>query len=85
VNRAIVLLCTLLAALAASAGAFAQDEATPSFRTVDSIEARVQGCVTCHGNAGQGTKSGYYPRIAGKPAGAIARATKLQPCGAQHG
>ncbi|MDB5820653.1 MAG: cytochrome [Rhizobacter sp.] len=33
------------------------------------MEARVQGCVTCHGQSGQGTASGYFPRIAGKPAG----------------
>jgi cytochrome c553 len=33
------------------------------------MEARVQGCVTCHGQSGQGTNNGYYPRIAGKPAG----------------
>jgi cytochrome c553 len=33
------------------------------------MEARVQGCVTCHGQSGQGTQNGYYPRIAGKPAG----------------
>ena len=33
------------------------------------MEARVQGCVTCHGQSGQGTHSGYFPRIAGKPAG----------------
>jgi cytochrome c553 len=49
--------------------AFAQAEAIPSFKDVDSIEARVQGCVTCHGTEGQGTANGYYPRIAGKPAG----------------
>lgn len=49
--------------------AFAQDAATPAFRNLDSVEARVQGCVTCHGQSGQGTKDGYYPRIAGKPAG----------------
>jgi len=36
---------------------------------VDSIEARVQGCVTCHGQSGQGTDNDYFPRIAGKPAG----------------
>src|SRR3954464_14251093 len=49
--------------------ASAQSEAVPAFKTVDSIEARVQGCVTCHGQNGQGTQSGYFPRIAGKPAG----------------
>jgi cytochrome c553 len=47
----------------------AQDEAIPGFKQLDSIEARVQGCVTCHGRSGQGTSDGYYPRIAGKPAG----------------
>ena len=33
------------------------------------MEARVQGCVTCHGQSGQGTLSGSFPRIAAKPAG----------------
>ncbi|PZQ73716.1 MAG: cytochrome C [Variovorax paradoxus] len=47
----------------------AQSDATPAFKEVDSIEARVQGCVTCHGQSGQGTRDGYFPRIAGKPAG----------------
>lgn len=47
----------------------AQTDAIPSFKSVDSIEARVQGCVTCHGQSGQGTNNGYFPRIAGKPAG----------------
>ena len=42
---------------------------TPAFKEVDSIEARVQGCVTCHGQQGQGTSNDYFPRIAGKPAG----------------
>jgi len=58
----------LMAACWATA-VLAQNEAIPSFKTVDSIEARVQGCVTCHGQNGQGTNSGYFPRIAGKPAG----------------
>lgn len=44
-------------------------DAIPSFKKLDSIEARVQGCVTCHGQNGQGTADGYFPRIAGKPAG----------------
>lgn len=46
------------------------DPATvPSYRKLDSMEARVQGCVTCHGQQGQGTSDDYFPRIAGKPAG----------------
>jgi cytochrome c553 len=44
-------------------------DATPTFNGVDSMEARVQGCVTCHGTHGQGTSNGYFPRIAGKPSG----------------
>ena len=35
----------------------------------DSIEARAQGCSTCHGPHGEGNKDPYFPRIAGKPAG----------------
>ncbi|HEY7930423.1 MAG TPA: c-type cytochrome [Steroidobacteraceae bacterium] len=35
----------------------------------DSIAARVQPCTTCHGARGFAGSDGYYPRIAGKPAG----------------
>ena len=52
-------------ALPAAAG----EEAVPAFKNLDSIEARVQGCVTCHGRSGQGTQSDALPRIAAKPAG----------------
>lgn len=52
-----------------SASCLGQTEAIPSFKQLDSMEARVQGCVTCHGQNGQGTSNGYFPRIAGKPAG----------------
>jgi len=57
------------ALLLTAAPAFADDEAIPRFKDAASMEARVQGCVTCHGQEGQGTKNGYFPRIAGKPAG----------------
>jgi cytochrome c553 len=56
------------ALLIAHACVLAQNEAVPAFEKVDSMEARVQGCVTCHGQSGQGTNNGYFPRIAGKPA-----------------
>lgn len=49
--------------------AAAQDDAVPSIKQLHSMEARVQGCVTCHGQSGQGTGNGYFPRIAGKPSG----------------
>lgn len=51
------------------AAGFAQTEAVPAYKQLDSMEARVQGCTTCHGQSGQGTANGYFPRIAGKPAG----------------
>jgi cytochrome c553 len=53
----------------APASAATPGDATPSFKQLDSIDARVQGCVTCHGHSGEGTASGYFPRIAGKPSG----------------
>lgn len=57
------------AALAQPAPRPARDEAAvPRFAQLDSLEARVQGCATCHGHQGQGTSSDYFPRIAGKPA-----------------
>jgi len=59
--------CTALL-MSALAMAYAQDDAIPRFKDVDSMEARVQGCVTCHGPEGQGTGGAYFPRIAGKPA-----------------
>jgi len=57
------------ASVMVSSSVLAQNDAVPAFSEVDSIEARVQGCVTCHGQSGQGTNNGYFPRIAGKPAG----------------
>lgn len=32
---------------------------------------RMQACVVCHGKEGRATNEGYFPRIAGKPAGYI--------------
>lgn len=59
--------------LAWSALAHAQSRvdpaAVPRVDDVDSMQARMQGCTTCHGVSGQGTSNDYFPRIAGKPAG----------------
>lgn len=59
----------LAMAFAFAGSAYAQNEAIPAFKSLESMEARVQGCVTCHGQSGQGTSNEYFPRIAGKPAG----------------
>ena len=41
----------------------------PNSSPTDSIEQRVKPCTSCHGNEGRATREGYFPRIAGKPAG----------------
>ena len=41
--------------------------APPAFE--DTIAQRVQACSACHGKEGRAAPDGYYPRIAGKPAG----------------
>ncbi|OBV37660.1 c-type cytochrome [Janthinobacterium psychrotolerans] len=66
---ALLLCCACAASAQAPGNAPANADAIPAFSKLDSIEARVQGCVTCHGQQGQGTANGYFPRIAGKPAG----------------
>lgn len=52
--------CTLVSALWCAAPALAFE---------DSIAQRVQACTGCHGKLGRAASDGYYPRIAGKPAG----------------
>lgn len=45
----------------------AQARASPTFR--DDIAQRTLACTGCHGAEGRAATDGYYPRIAGKPAG----------------
>ena len=66
-NRRLIVAIALSMGWATHAGG--QSSTVPGFSTLDSMEARVQGCVTCHGRNGEGANSGYFPRIAGKPAG----------------
>ena len=60
-------LVTLCAA--AVAPATVAHAAAPSFQVPDTIAQRVQACTLCHGKEGRATNEGYFPRIAGKPAG----------------
>jgi cytochrome c553 len=55
------------AALLWSGAAFAQS--APDDRIPDTMEARVQACIGCHGSQGRGVENVYFPRLAGKPAG----------------
>lgn len=40
-----------------------------SAEPLDTLARRVLPCAACHGEQGRATPDGYYPRIAGKPAG----------------
>lgn len=42
---------------------------TAAPRVEDSIAQRAQACTLCHGKEGRAAADGYYPRLAGKPAG----------------
>jgi cytochrome c553 len=41
----------------------------PPHAVPDTMAQRMMACTLCHGNQGRATSSGYFPRIAGKPAG----------------
>lgn len=61
-------LLRLLPAACALAAAFALP-ATAAPRVEDSMAQRTLACTACHGAQGRAGPDGYYPRIAGKPAG----------------
>jgi cytochrome c553 len=50
--------------LACSAGMASEPRRVP-----DTMAQRVLPCTSCHGKEGRATADGYFPRIAGKPAG----------------
>lgn len=43
--------------------------ASGPLKVPDTIAQRAAACTTCHGKEGRATSEGYFPRIAGKPAG----------------
>lgn len=43
--------------------------AQPGATISDTIAERTKACAACHGKEGRSTRDGYFPRIAGKPAG----------------
>ena len=56
-----------LIAIGALLGAAALAQAAPPFR--DDMAQRTLACTACHGEQGRAGPDGYYPRLAGKPAG----------------
>jgi len=57
----------LAAALAAAAASTALAATPPP--VPDTMAQRMQPCSACHGKEGRATQEGFFPRIAGKPAG----------------
>lgn len=63
-----------LAAIAALLAMFWLGPAAASaVRDLDTMAQRMLPCAACHGEQGRATSDGYYPRIAGKPAGYLYR------------
>ncbi|MEO7067184.1 MAG: c-type cytochrome [Rhodanobacter sp.] len=72
-GAAVSLVAVLL--LAFSAGAASQSQPLASAPPVpDTLQQRLAACTTCHGVHGEGSPgSKFFPRLAGKPAGYLAR------------
>jgi len=63
----------LAAALFIGAPGHAADESDPA-PIPDTLQQRIASCIACHGEHGEGSPgSGYFPRLAGKPATYLAR------------
>lgn len=64
------MVCVLL--LAPLTAGYAAEQAVRS--VPDTLVQRIAACTACHGEHGEGTPdSGFFPRLAGKPAGYLAR------------
>jgi len=61
---------TVSASASASAMASSTESGPRPLRPLtDDIAERIQACTLCHGPQGRATPQGYFPRLAGKPAG----------------
>jgi cytochrome c553 len=67
-----ILLALALALPVPAALAQAVAAPNPTAGVADTMAQRMQACVPCHGKEGRATEGGYFPRIAGKPAGYLA-------------
>ncbi len=60
---------TKLTCLLVGAGLASGCAAAAPQKAADTIAQRAAACVACHGQEGRATGDGFFPRIAGKPAG----------------
>lgn len=68
-GRSLGVAAVLSAALCGAARAAASAPPVP-----DTLRQRIAACTACHGVQGEGTpQTGFFPRLAGKPAGYLAR------------
>lgn len=57
-----------------SLAAPARTQNAPTSRIPDTLQQRIAACTACHGEHGEGTpQSGFFPRLAGKPAAYLER------------
>lgn len=68
-DRRSALLATLAAAFIALMSQASVVRGAPDTTPLDSIARRAAACTGCHGKEGRAAADGFYPRIAGKPAG----------------
>ena len=59
----------LLASVATGLLALATLQSASAAAPEDTLAQRMKACVACHGQEGRATNQGWFPRIAGKPAG----------------
>ena len=63
------LACSAAAAATGPADPVPSTSVAPAANVPAGMASRVLACTTCHGKEGRATAEGYFPRIAGKPAG----------------
>lgn len=63
---ALFAMTTAFGLLSTTVAALAQ---APEHKVPDTLQQRLLACTGCHGKDGRATSQGYFPRIAGKPAG----------------
>ena len=62
-------LACIASSYALAAGGLSVALAQDAAGALDPMARRMQACTPCHGREGRATAEGYFPRIAGKPAG----------------